>query len=124
MKEQEIFELIKECVLNIQSKKDKPIRIAINGIEGTGKTVFADKLTGYLNSLNIEAIQVSIDGFHFNTVTRYRQGKNSAKGYYEDSYDEISFVANVLESTQLDSPRYTPATHDLVTDEYLTLNHI
>jgi len=124
MKEKQIFELIKDSILYIQLKKHKPIRVAINGIEGTGKTVFADKLTKYLNSLNVEAIQVSIDGFHFNTEARYKQGKNSAKGYYEDSYDEIAFVNNVLKSTQLETPRYTPATHDLFTDEYLNLKPI
>ncbi|WBX75664.1 hypothetical protein PG911_13495 [Tenacibaculum ovolyticum] len=124
MKEKETFELIKTSILSIQEKKDKPIRIAINGIEGTGKTVLAEKLTKYLNSENLNAIQVSIDGFHFNKEVRYKQGRNSAKGYYEDSYDEIVFVEKVLKSSQTDSPNYTIATHNLETDEYLSLEPI
>ncbi|WP_422092007.1 hypothetical protein [Tenacibaculum ovolyticum] len=124
MKEKETFELIKTSILSIQEKKDKPIRIAINGIEGTGKTVLAEKLTKYLNSENLNAIQVSIDGFHFNKEVRYRQGRDSAKGYYEDSYDEIVFVEKVLKTSQTDFPNYTTATHNLETDEYLSLEPI
>ncbi|WP_028887746.1 nucleoside/nucleotide kinase family protein [Tenacibaculum ovolyticum] len=124
MNEKETFELIRMSILSIQEKKDKPIRIAINGIEGTGKTVLAEKLIKYLNSENLNAIQVSIDGFHFNKEVRYKQGRNSAKGYYEDSYDEIVFVEKVLKSSQTDFPNYTTATHNLETDEYLSLEPI
>ncbi|UWX56357.1 hypothetical protein NYZ99_09215 [Maribacter litopenaei] len=124
MSEKETFELITNRILSIQKDKRKPVRIAINGIEGTGKTVMAEKLTEYLNSKNIRAIQVSIDGFHFNKEVRYKQGRDSAKGYYEDSYDEIAFVEKVLKSSQSEFPNYTSATHDLETDEYLNLEPI
>ena len=121
MTDKETFETIKDSIISIRKRKAKPIRIAINGIEGTGKTVFAEKLTEYLNSENLSAIQVSIDGFHFNKEVRYKQGRNSAKGYYEDSYDELTFVEKVLKSSQSEIPNITRATHDLETDEYLDL---
>lgn len=44
MTEQETFELIKGNILLIQENKRKPVRIAINGIEGTGKTEMAKKI--------------------------------------------------------------------------------
>lgn len=121
MTEKEIFETIKDCIVSVQKRKTKPIRVAINGIEGTGKTVFAGKLTEYLISKKINAIQVSIDGFHFNREVRYKQGRDSAKGYYEDSYDELAFVEKVLVSSQFEIPNITKATHDLESDEYLHL---
>ncbi len=121
MNERETLELIKNSILSIMKRKPKPTRVAINGIEGTGKTVFAGKLTDYLNSENIKAKQISIDGFHFNRGVRYKQGRDSAKGYYEDSYDEIAFVEKVLVSSQSEIPNITKATHDLETDEYLNL---
>lgn len=121
MNQKEVFELIKERLLLIGQKKDKPIRVAINGIEGTGKTTFAEKLTQYLNAENINAIQVSIDGFHFDKKIRYKQGRDSAKGYYEDAYNELSFVEKVLQSSQSEIPNITKATHDLETDEYIEL---
>lgn len=121
MNQKEVFELIKERLLLIGQTKDKPIRVAINGIEGTGKTTFAEKLTQYLNAENINAIQVSIDGFHFNKKIRYQQGRDSAKGYYEDAYNELSFVEKVLQSSQSEIPNITKATYDLETDEYIEL---
>jgi uridine kinase len=121
MTEEEIFETIKESIVSIRKRKTKPIRVAINGVEGTGKTVFAGKLTEYLNSENINAKQISIDGFHFNKEVRYKQGRHSAKGYYEDSYDEIAFIEKVLKSSQSEIPNITKAIHDLETDEYLNL---
>lgn len=58
------------------------------------------------------------------TGTRYKQGRDSAEGYYEDSYDEESFVEKVLKSSQEENPHYIAATHDLETDEYLNLEPI
>lgn len=124
MREIEIFELIKERLLSLQHKKDKPVRVAVNGIEGTGKTVFSKKLTSYLNTEQLTAIQVTIDGYHFNQAMRYKQGRDSAKGYYENAYNELLFVEKVLKSSQSQTPNYTVATHDLQTDEYLELNPI
>jgi len=124
MTEKETFEHIKGNILLIQENKRKPVRMAINGIEGTGKTEMAKKLTEYLNSENIKVIHVSIDGFHFNKEVRYRQGRDSAKGYYEDSYNERGFVEKVLQSSKAELPSYTSATHDLETDEYVELEPI
>ena len=121
MTEDELFDIIKNRIKIILNKKNKPIRVAINGIEGTGKTVFAIKLSQYLTQNNINSINISIDGFHNNKEYRYRQGRNSYKGYYEDSYNEIEFVNKVLISSQSNSPNYVDAIHDLETDEYLDL---
>jgi len=121
MSEKEIFKIILDKIDRIAGSKQKPMRIAINGIEGTGKTVFANKLANFLNANDKKAIQVSIDGFHFNKETRYKQGKDSAKGYYEDSYDEIGFVEKVLIASQREKPQITTATHNLETDEYLKI---
>lgn len=124
MKESEVFEHIKEALLFMQSKKDKPVRVAINGIEGTGKTVFAEKLTRYLNAQHFKAIQVTIDGFHFDKAIRYQQGRDSAKGYYENAYNELDFVEKVLKASQSETPNYTEATHDLETDKYVHLDPV
>ena len=124
MKSEEINKIVANRITEIQSIKQKPVRVAINGIEGTGKTVFAERLTLFLMNNNVEAKHVSIDGFHFNKKTRYIQGRNSAIGYYENSYDEVSFVNHVLKSSQLPAPTYVTATHDLESDQYLELKPI
>lgn len=122
MTEKQVFKVIIEHLVNIS--KPKPIRVAINGIEGTGKTEFTKKLTNFLNEIGKEAIHVTIDNFHNNREIRYKQGRNSAVGYYEDSYDELNFVEKVLKSSQKSCPEITTATHDLISDNYLSLNPI
>lgn len=121
MKHEEIFSIIRDEIEKIQNSKSKPIRVAINGIEGTGKTTFAAAIVKYLNAHNHIATHISIDGFHFNKEIRYRQGRNSAKGYYEDSYDEVAFIKNVLQRSQQTPAEYIEATHDLSTDDYIEL---
>ncbi len=121
MTEIKLLEGVAAEVSRIGVFKNKPIRVAINGIEGTGKTEFAKKLIIYLNEKGKNAIHVSIDGFHFNKERRYRQGRNSDKGYYDDAYDELGFVQNVLIASQSTQPKITMATHDLETDAYLQL---
>ena len=123
MKEAEIFSLIKKHVIDIYDRRKRPVRVAINGIEGTGKTIFANRLTSFLND-DVKTIQISIDGFHFNKEHRYRQGRDSAIGYYEDSYDERGFVEKVLIASQDEYPQITMASYDLVTDEYLNIDPI
>jgi uridine kinase len=121
----EIFNSLLTQLIKIKSKKNAPIRVAINGIEGTGKTTFATNFCKYLNEeKTFNSIHVSIDGFHYNRAHRYKQGKDSAIGYYQDSYNEKAFVEKVLILSQKVPFQYIPATHDLDTDEYLILDPI
>ena len=116
MKEVDIFKQIQHHIS--QCSRNKVFRIGINGIEGTGKTTFAQKLSSFLSS-HFAVYHVSIDGFHFNREYRYKQGRNSAKGYYEDSYQEEYFLTNVLLSSQKNPPTIVTRCHNLTTDEYL-----
>ena len=74
-----------------------PVRVAIDGVDASGKTKLADELVEPLESAGRNVIRVSIDRFHNPREIRYRQGKNSPKGYYEDSFNYESLIANVLE---------------------------
>lgn len=119
MKREQIFSILCCEIKTLRTTKSKPVRLAINGIEGTGKTHFAEAFVKHLNCHGMNAVHVSIDGFHCNKELRYRQGRDSAKGYYEDSYDEAAFVAHVLLLSQQTPAQYIEATYDLMTDRYL-----
>jgi len=113
MHQLELFEYLEEKINAKLQQKKKPLLIAINGIEGSGKTTFAKQLVAFLNAEHYQTIHVSIDGYHNTKTIRYQQGSNSAKGYYEDSYNEQAFVDNVLKSSQEAQPKYTKAIHDI-----------
>lgn len=123
MEREEIFEAVRESIQAKQSEKNKPVRVAVNGVEGSGKTTFAIALVEFLVRKGLAAIHISIDGYHHDKGHRYRKGRDSADGYYEEAYQEEAFVEHVLQASQEDPPCYVPAVHDLVTDEHLPIQH-
>jgi uridine kinase len=63
-------------------------------------------------------VTLSMDGFHKPRAHRYRRGRQSAVGYYEDAYDWVGFVTQVLVPLGPGgSGRYRPRVHDLVSDQ-------
>jgi len=74
-----------------------PVRVGIDGVDVSGKTMLAEKLIEPLKSKGRSVIRVSIDGFHNPSKIRYRQGRGSPKGYYEDSFNHNVIASCVLE---------------------------
>lgn len=81
--------------LNAQ-RPGHPLRVAIDGVTASGKTTLADEIKDELERLGRPAIRLSMDGFHHPRVRRYQQGRNSARGYYEDAFDFDSLARHVL----------------------------
>ena len=95
-----------------------PTRVAIDGITAAGKTTFAAALTTALRDLGRTVIPVTMDGFHHPRATRYRQGRGSADGYYEDAYDLDAVRRSLLAPLGPGGDRrYRKAIIDLATDE-------
>ena len=69
--------------------------IAVEGHDGVGKTRFADALQVAFARAGVEAFRASADDFHRPRAFRYRQGRDSAKGYYEDAFD-VELLDRVL----------------------------
>lgn len=73
-----------------------PVRVGIDGVDCSGKTMLADELFKPLMSSGREVIRASIDGFHNPRAIRYRQGRDSSRGYYEDSFDLDAVLTCIL----------------------------
>jgi uridine kinase len=54
---------------------DHPTRVAIDGVDGVGKTRLADELVEPLAATGREVIRASVDGFHRPREARYRRGR-------------------------------------------------
>ncbi len=65
--------------------------VAVDGADGAGKTVFADDLATELRGLGHTVFRASMDDFHQPRALRYAKGRESAQGFYEDSYDYSAF---------------------------------
>ena len=66
---------------------DGVTRVAIDGVDGAGKTMFADEIAEVVRSRGRPVIRASVDGFHNPRSVRYRRGRESPEGYFRDSYD-------------------------------------
>jgi uridine kinase len=65
--------------------------VAIDGIDGAGKTTFADGFAEVFAEAGSAVYRASIDGFHRPRAERYARGRQSPEGYYRDSYDYATF---------------------------------
>lgn len=65
--------------------------VAVDGVDGAGKTVFADGLAEALAETGDAVFRASIDGFHRPRAERYARGRHSPEGFYRDSYDYATF---------------------------------
>ncbi len=94
-----------------------PLRVALDGIDASGKTSLADELATALTPYGRTTIRASIDGFHNPRSVRYRQGTDSPQGYYEDSFDLPRLRADLLEPLGLGgSCQYRTAVFDFRRD--------
>ena len=62
---------------------DRIVRVAIDGVDGAGKTTFADELADVLDDLGRPVIRASVDGFHNPRTIRYARGRQSPVGFFE-----------------------------------------
>ncbi len=75
---------------------DHPLRVAIDGVTASGKTTLGNELTSAIAEREHPVIRIRMDDFHHRRQHRYRQGKDSARGYYEDAYDFDALNQHVL----------------------------
>jgi uridine kinase len=65
--------------------------VAIDGLDGAGKTEFADALAAHLRIGHRSVFRASIDDFHRPRIERYARGRDSAEGFYRDSFNYRTF---------------------------------
>ena len=65
--------------------------VAVDGLDGAGKSHFGAELADAIREQGHPAVLASIDAFHRPRVERYRQGTESARGFYQDSYNYEAF---------------------------------
>lgn len=71
--------------------------VAIDGVDGSGKTCFADDLADLVRESGTKVIRISFDNFLNPAAVRHAKGRTSAEGYFEDSYNYQRFIDDVLE---------------------------
>ncbi len=90
-----LLAILSEKILAL--KKAGPVLIGIDGVDGSGKSVFATQLTNYLISLSKHAIHSSVDYFHHPRARRHRADKPSYLSYFEDSFNYEALKTKLLD---------------------------
>ncbi|MBE5105890.1 AAA family ATPase [Bacillus thuringiensis] len=94
-----------------------PIRVGVSGITASGKTTFANELAEEMKKCGVPVTRASIDDFHNPRAIRYAQGKESARGYYEDAHDYKAFKERLLKPLGPNGNlQYETISHNLITD--------
>jgi uridine kinase len=89
-----IAELASKVVLG---KTPAITRVAINGVDGSGKSYMADALAEALVQRGERVIQSSVDFFHNPRSVRYAKGRDSPEGFYRDSFSIEALKTRLLE---------------------------
>jgi len=100
------------------------VRVGVDGVDGSGKTVFAGELAEALQVIGRHVVRISVDDFHNGSAVRYRPGRSSPEGFWLDSFNYERLSADVLEPMGPGgSRRYRSAAHDLASDLVLNPAH-
>lgn len=91
------------------------VAVAIDGADGSGKTVFADDLAAAISRAGHAVVRASIDDFHSPREARYARGRYSADGGYQDSYD-YDALRELLLRPFAAGEDFTVASFDLLAD--------
>lgn len=113
------WQVLTTLAASIRESRDSDCQlVGIDGVDGSGKTVFANELCDVLRSAGRSTIHLSIDDFHHVRATRYRRGRDSAEGFWLDAFDYDRLRDYVLEPLGPGgSRRYRRRGHDLANDE-------
>ena len=115
MRADNLFKHLEEVILGYH--KDLPILVGIDGVDASGKTTLADELTNRLEKSGRQIIRASIDGFHNPRAIRYRKGRNSPIGYYQDSFNHQLIIDKLLKPLSSGDLKYKEAAFDYRIDD-------
>ncbi len=107
----QVLESVAHRILRLPA--DCVVKVGIDGVDGAGKTMFADELAKVLQNSSRSVIRASVDGFHNRKTVRYARGRSSPEGYFADLYNYAALKAVLLDPlSRGGSGRYRVAIFD------------
>ncbi|HET7901538.1 MAG TPA: hypothetical protein VFL59_10150 [Candidatus Nanopelagicales bacterium] len=108
------------AVADLVPSREGFVRVGVDGVNGSGKTTFADALATVLEERGRSVVRIREDDFLNPRVIRYRLGRASPEGYLADSYDLVRLRTDVLDPLGPSGDgRFREGSLDLATDTAL-----
>jgi uridine kinase len=101
-------------------RDDRMAVVGIDGIDGAGKSTFADELAGELRRRGVATDRASIDSFHRPRAERWAAGRTSPIGFYRDSHDLDQLHSRLLDPLTDHRP-YVTGVFDEPTDRRIDI---
>ena len=112
----EVLFKVAQRILAVHSS-NQITKVAVDGVDGAGKSVFASELGKILQYLGEVVIHTSVDLFHNSKAIRYRLGSSSPQGFFLDSYNYSILKKILLEPLSFGGNRlYRKAAFNCKTD--------
>jgi uridine kinase len=73
------------------------LRVAVTGVDGAGKTRFAEGLAQALRQMGQAVLLAHVDDFHNPRAVRYSRGRMSPEGFYRDTTNLAGLRAALLD---------------------------
>lgn len=90
--------------------------VAIDGVDGSGKTSFAANLAAEIHHRPV--VTIHADNFLNPSPVRHARGRHSPEGFWKDTYDYSALQQFVLTPLGPEGDgRYSPASYNPVTDQ-------
>jgi len=75
--------------------------VAVDGIDGAGKSTFADDLAAVFREAGHDSFRASMENFHRPRADRWRLGRESPETFYRDSFDYGTFRRVLIDPFRL-----------------------
>lgn len=89
--------LAKLARITSRSKRAEPLLVAVDGVDGAGKTRLADELEAYMTPMGFAIIRAGVDSFPKPRALRKKRGSRSPEGFYRDSFNYAALKTALLE---------------------------
>lgn len=83
------------AALVAETGSGRRIRVAVDGVDASGKTTLADRLAAAVRSQR-SVVRASVDAFHRPRAERYRRGRDSPEGCYFETFDVAALRNRLL----------------------------
>ena len=97
----------------------RPVLVCVDGVDGAGKTTFADELAALLEERGERVVRASIDGFHHPRAHRHAAGR-TAEAVWTRHFDHPALRRELLDPWRSGpGSAYRTVVHDVRTDAYV-----